>query len=184
MDNVGGFFFFSTAIINLFITFFAQNYILRKDYLCCKNVGFLLLHKVVVVVGYAVSCIGYRVIEEPKQFLTTLGLHVGLAALLILCYFVFGFYMYRHTTPRVLLIGSIAGYLSLSVAIFYDEANRQYNPETSDTFYVVYQVILFGFISFFCFSVLQSMKRNGIDRKSKNFKKKVFFVFNILESAS
>lgn len=28
------------------------------------------------------------------------------------------------------------------------------------------------------------MKRNGIDLKSKNFKKKVFFIFNVLESAS
>ena len=67
--------------------------------------------------------------------------------------------------------------------MFYDEANRQFKSNDS-SYYLVYQVVLFGFVSFFCFSLLQAMKRNGIDKKSKNFKKKVFFLFNVLESAS
>ena len=107
-----------------------------------------------------------------------------MSMLLLLCYFIFGFNIYRHTTPRVLLIGSLAAYCSLSLSIFYDEANRQYSSGKDTTNYLVYQIILFGFMSFFCFSVLQAMKRNGIDLKSKNFKKKVFFIFNVLESAS
>lgn len=63
VDNVSAGFFIVTAIINLFITFFAQNYILRKDYLCCKNVAFLLLHKITIILGYGVSCVGYRIIN-------------------------------------------------------------------------------------------------------------------------
>ncbi len=63
VDDISAGFFIVTAIINLFITFFAQNYVLRKDYLCCKNVAFLLVHKVVIIVGYAVSCVGYRIIN-------------------------------------------------------------------------------------------------------------------------
>jgi hypothetical protein len=62
VDDVSAGFFVITAIINLFITFFAQNYILRKDYLCCKNVAFLLLHKTVLIIGYGINCVGNRVV--------------------------------------------------------------------------------------------------------------------------
>ncbi len=179
MDDVAGGFFVLTGVLNLFITFFAQNYVLRKDYLCCKNVAFLLVHKILIFVTYGVSCVGYRMLDEPRQFLVFLGIHLVASSLLVLCYFIFGFNIYRHTTPRVLLIGSLAAYSSLSLSIFYDEARRQFGS-SKETYYLVYQVILFGFVSFFCFTVLQAMKRNGIDKKSKNFKKKVFFVFNVL----
>ena len=50
VDDASGGFFVVTAIVNLLITFFAQNYVLRKDYLCCKNVAFLLLHKVMLII--------------------------------------------------------------------------------------------------------------------------------------
>ena len=130
VDNVSAGFFIFTAIVNLFITFFAQNYILRKDYLCCKNVAFLLLHKITIILGYGVSCVGYRIINDPTQFLIFLGIHLCAALLLFLCYFLFGFNIYRHTTPRVLLIASIVAYLSLGLSAFYDEANRQYTKET------------------------------------------------------
>lgn len=183
VDDVSAGFFIVTAIVNLFITFFAQNYILRKDYLCCKNVAFLLLHKITIIIGYGVSCVGYRIINEPTHFLILLGIHLCAASLLFLCYFLFGFNIYRHTTPRVLLIASLVAYLSLSLSTFYDEANRQYTHGT-EIYYIVYQVVLFGIISFFCFSILQGMKRNGVSKQEKNFKKKVFFIFNVLESAS
>ena len=120
VDDVAGGFFIVTALINLFITFFAQNYILRKDYLCCKNVAFFILHKMVIILGYGFNCIGHRMISDSNRFLIFLGIHVFLASVTMLCYFIFGFYMYRHTTPRVLLIGSIAAYMSLSVSTFYD----------------------------------------------------------------
>lgn len=179
VDNVSAGFFIITAIINLFITFFAQNYVLRKDYLCCKNVAFLLLHKVTLILTYGVSCVGYRIITQPTQFLVFLGIHLCPAMLLFLCYFLFGFNIYRHTTPRVLLIGAVVGYLSLALSMFYDEANRQYSNGT-EMYYVIYQVILFGIISFFSFSLIQAMKRNGVSKNEKNFKKKVYFTFNIL----
>lgn len=130
VDNASAGFFIVTAIVNLFITFFAQNYILRKDYLCCKNVAFLLLHKITIILGYGVSCVGYRIINDQTQFLIFLGIHLCAALLLFLCYFLFGFNIYRHTTPRVLLIAAIAAYLSLSLSAFYDEANRQYTKGT------------------------------------------------------
>lgn len=63
VDNVSTGFFIVTAAINLFITFFAQNYVLRKDYLCCKNLAFLLLHKIIIILTYIVSCVGYRIIN-------------------------------------------------------------------------------------------------------------------------
>jgi hypothetical protein len=78
------------------------------------------------------------------------------------------------------LIGSLAAYASMSLSIFYDEISRQFSSGKQTSNYLVYQVILFGFVSFFCFTILQAMKRNGIDLKSTNFKKKVFFLFNVL----
>ena len=63
VDDAAGGFFVVTGVVNIFITFFAQNYVLRKDYLCCKNVAFLLIHKIAIFIGYGVSCIGYRIIN-------------------------------------------------------------------------------------------------------------------------
>jgi hypothetical protein len=63
VDDAAGGFFVITGVVNIFITFFAQNYVLRKDYLCCKNVAFLLIHKITIFIGYGVSCIGHRIIN-------------------------------------------------------------------------------------------------------------------------
>lgn len=124
-DDISAVFFVLTSMVNLFITFFAQNYVLRKDYLCCKNVTFLLLHKVVIILSYGANCIGFKIISDDSSFLIVLGIHLFAASGLMLCYFLFGYYIYRHTTPRALLLGFISAYLSLSLAIFFDEANRQ-----------------------------------------------------------
>jgi hypothetical protein len=120
VNNVSAGFFIATAIINVFITFFAQNYILRKDYLCCKNVAFLLLYKVIIVVSLAVNCIGLKIISTHSTFMVVLGFHLALSGIALITYFMFGFYIYRHTTPKVLLIGSISAYFSLSLTMLYD----------------------------------------------------------------
>jgi hypothetical protein len=120
VDDASGGFYVVTALINVLITFFAQNYVLRKDYLCCKNVTFLLFYKAVVIIGYGVNCIGYRVISSPYSFLIILIVHMVLALLTMICYFAFGFNIYRHTTPRVLTVGSITAYFSMSLTILYD----------------------------------------------------------------
>jgi hypothetical protein len=122
IDDVAAGFYVVTAAVNLFITFFAQNYVLRKDYLCCKNVQFMLVYKCVVFIGYVVNCIGYRVINKDniKTFLIFIIIHLVLSLLTMLCYFTFGFNIYRHLTPRVLLIGSIVIYVSLSLSLLYD----------------------------------------------------------------
>ncbi len=120
VDDPSSGFFIVTVIINVFITFFAQNYILRKDYLCCKNVNYLLLHKIIIILGYGLNCLGNRMINDHSTFLVFLGIHLAFSILLMVCYFWFGFYIYRHTTPRFLLLGSVAAYLSLSLAMFYD----------------------------------------------------------------
>lgn len=122
VDNVAAGFFFVTAAVNLFVTFFAQNYVLRKDYLCCKNVMFMLVYKVVVILGYMANCIAYRLIskDNTKTFLIFIIIHLVLSLLTMLCYFTFGYNIYRHSTPRVLMIGSIVIYVSLSLSLVYD----------------------------------------------------------------
>ena len=104
----------------MFITFFAQNYVLRKDYLCCKNVTFLLFYKTIIIIVYGVNCIGHRIISSSYSFLIILIIHMILALLLMICYFTFGFNIYRHTTPRVLTVGSITAYVSMCLTILYD----------------------------------------------------------------
>lgn len=122
IDDISLGFFIITAIVNVIITLFAQNYVLRKDYLCCKNVGFMLGYKIVVVIGYLVNCIGYRMINKDnvKTFLIFIIIHLILSLLIMLCYFTFGFNIYRHSTPRILLIGSIIIYTSLSLSLLFD----------------------------------------------------------------
>lgn len=55
-------FFAIAAAINLIISFLCQNYTLRKDYLCCKSMPYMMLWKLTVIIGYALNCSGYYLI--------------------------------------------------------------------------------------------------------------------------
>ena len=56
-------FFALAAFVNLFVNFLAQNYTLRKDYLCCKSMEFLMLFKSTIIFAYGFNCLGYYIIK-------------------------------------------------------------------------------------------------------------------------
>ena len=80
------------------------------------------MYKFVIIAGYAVSCIGTRIISNDniQAFLIIIVIHLVLSLLTMLCYFTFGFNVYRHSTPRVLMIGTIVVYSSLSLSLLFD----------------------------------------------------------------
>ena len=114
-------FLFISAFFNVAITFICQNYNLRKDYLCCKSVSYLLLFKISVIVAYSTNCIGYYIVNK-NQFLL-LGIicvHFLLSLILLIAYIGFGYYIYRHTVSQVLQAFLVCLYLSLSSGCLYD----------------------------------------------------------------
>lgn len=115
VDNVAAGFFFVTVLINIFITFFAQNYVLRKDYLCCKNMPFLIFYKVVVITVYAVDCVGQRTTVDKKSFITVLIILFLISLVSFIYYFISGYNCYRYSTPRYSLMGTLCILLSISV---------------------------------------------------------------------
>lgn len=115
-------FFFLAAIIYIFVTFISHNYTLRKDYLCCKSMEFLILFKIIIVLVYTIDCVGYYVVEDSTViFLCLVAVHFLFSVVLVIAYLAFGYYMYRHTVPMVLQVTIVCLYTSLSGGCLYDE---------------------------------------------------------------
>ena len=119
-------FFILAAIINLFVNFFGQNYTLRKDYLCCKSMEFLMLFKSSIIVGYLINFLGYFLIGDSKStLLVFLIVQFIIPLILLISFFLFGYLTYRHTATQLTLIVIINLYFSIALGNLYDCINSQ-----------------------------------------------------------
>lgn len=184
-DTYSAIFFVISTLLNLVVNFFCQNYSLRKDYLCCKSVEFLMIFKIAYILFYVINCLGHRFIKEGSAktiFLIFLCFHLLISAILVISYFSFGYNIYRHTTPRYLLVALITAKLSLSMSFVYDEINRS-SLVYSETRDLIYTGVFWVLTTAVAFVTLRRMRANGTDPESA-LKKRIFFVFGKLEESS
>lgn len=113
--------FILAAFINLIINFFGQNYTLRKDYLCCKSMEYLLMWKISLILGFAINCAGYYLIHDSKTILMVfLIIQLVIFASLLTCFFIFGFVLYRHTSSQLMLLVSLNIFCAITLGNFFD----------------------------------------------------------------
>ncbi len=153
-------FFVFAAFINLAISFLCQNYTLRKDYLCCKSMPYLMLWKVVIIVGYAINCSGYYLINNSQSgLLIYLTIQFLLSFTLILCYFLFGYLIYRHVSTQLALLFLLNTILSITAGNLYDAILTIYNGH----FVMNRNLEIAGFFFFFnailIYSILSNLKK-------------------------
>lgn len=108
--------------VNISISFFAQNYTQRKDYLCCKCLEFFMVFKAIVAVGYILNCITYLVLTQENYviFCVFCALHLCMGMSLFVCFFAFGYNIYRHSIAQILQVTIINLYFGLSLGNFHD----------------------------------------------------------------
>lgn len=173
-------FFTLAAVINILISFLCQNYTLRKDYLCCKSMQYMMLWRISIIVSYAINCAGYYFISSPTSFLIFLIFQFILNMCLYIFYFIFGYLMYRHSSSQIAYLFLLNLFCALSFAQLYD----CFLTMTTDTFVPNRSLVTTGF--FFVFLVLlsyslwTSIKKKGSLIDSKDPIKKIFFLFNKL----
>lgn len=152
VDPYSGILFGVAVIINLFVTFFMQNYSIRKDYLCCRNVDYLMLYKSLIFLGYGLNALA---INAPSQimFMCTLFAHLIISLTLFIVYFVKGATIYEHAISRTILIGTVVFYLSLSLGQLCDEFCRffHYYPGQIDILYYGIFCLLFSALAYTLF---------------------------------
>ena len=113
-------FFFIAAIINLIISFFCQNYTLRKDYLCCKSMQYLMMWKIAVVLSYALTCLGFYLIKASITLIIFTSLQLAIMIALFVFYFVFGYLMYRHPSSQFAYLLILNIFCSIAAGNMYD----------------------------------------------------------------
>lgn len=121
-------FFLIAAIINIFINFFCQNYTLRKDYLCCKSMSYMLMWKISVILGYILNSVGYYLVKNTTALMVFLSIQFLIILPVLICYFLFGYLIYRHTSSQIFLLVILNLFCSIRVGNLYDAILTIINP--------------------------------------------------------
>lgn len=153
VDLYSGIIFFVAVFINLFVTFFMQNYNIRKDYLCCKDVEYMMMFKVLLFIGYGVNAVAVTYCSST-MFISALVIHLCISVSLFLGYFFKGIIIYRHAISRNIFIGLLVLYMSLAAGQLCDEICRQigqYQDTQLDLIYGGMFCVLLGGLSWSLF---------------------------------
>jgi hypothetical protein len=170
------------VVINLLVTFFMQNYSFKKDYLCCRDVDYLILFKSLIYVAYAMDAL---VVAYPSSamMLCALIAHFGIALAMYTLYFVRGITIYEHSISRTILIGLIVVYLSLVTGQLCDEFCRlfQYYNTQLDMLYAGVFCLLISTLSYILFC---HIREQSLGDKKKSLKNKIYFIGDKVDSFS
>lgn len=154
VDKICGGLFAITCLLNLFVNFFQQNYAIRKDYLCCRNVDYLILLKTTIFIGYANNVIGVLYCSEIL-FMVTLFIHLILSTTLFFVYFFRGITIYEHNITRNLVMFLLILYISMVFSQVCDQILR-ITKTTTEThcllfladFFVLFSILAYSFFRY------------------------------------
>lgn len=98
--------------------------------------------------------------------------------ILLICYFSFGIYTYRHKIPRYCLFFLVSGFAALGTAAFLDSISALKRNTLN---YALHGPLLLVAITFFNWSTLEKRRRVAACPDNKNLKEKIYFLFNKFE---
>lgn len=178
-------FFVLAAVTNLVISFFCQNYTLRKDYLCCKSMQYMMMWRICIVLGYAASCAGYYLIGSSKVALIIfLAILFLLTGALLVCYFLFGYLIYRHTSSQLALLLLLNTFFSISAGNLYDAFVTLLHGNFVANRNLIFAGCFFVFVACLMYSLWTNIKKKGSLNDNKDPITKIYFIFNKLENSS
>lgn len=178
-------FYVPAVIMNITINLFCQNYSLRKDYLCCKSVEYLLLWKISVIIGFTMNCAGYYIIKNSQAYLIIfLVIQFLVFFSILILYFSFGFLIYRHSSSQIFLLFSLNLFCGITMGNLYDAVQVSINGNFVPNRNILLSVCFFVSLCIMSYCVWTKIKKNGSSIKNMNPIKKIYFLFNKLENSS
>lgn len=172
------------GLINLIISFFCQNYSLRKDYLCCKSMQYMIMWKISVILSYAISCKCYYFIESEFSLMIFLAIQFIIMVTLFISYFLFGFLIYRHSSTQIIQLFVLSIFLAITTANLYDAflsiTTREFVPNRN-LIVSLYFLVVLGFLMY---SIWTNIKKQGTDIETMDPIRKIYFIFNKIENSS
>jgi cation transport ATPase len=144
-----------------------------------------MLWKLSLIVGYAVNCAGYYLIGSSQGILMVfLVIQAITFSALIVCFFLFGFKMYRHTSSQVILITTLNMLCAVTIGNLFDTflslTHNYFMPNRN----IILSSCFFIFLSFLSYSLWTYLKKTSTSIDNKNSAKRIHFLFNKLENSS
>jgi hypothetical protein len=90
-----------SIVINLFSTFFLQDYTIRKDFLCCKSLSYLMIFKISLVIGYVVNTLSCFYSNNQQTYMAVILINLVLSSGLFFFYLKSGFMIYRNNIAKI-----------------------------------------------------------------------------------
>lgn len=170
--------------INIFATFFLQNYTARKDLLCCKSLPFSMILKAVMIVGYLIIYLVNNLsinIESSLILFITVNLILSLTA--FISYFAFGYTIYRYKQPKWMVIVFICGYFGTFLPMLaHMLQNIVCHSKTTTNFSEI--AVSFIILLYISHILLLKKYRTVILPNYKNLFKKQYILLQILEHSN
>lgn len=136
--------------------------------------------KVSVILGYSINCAGYYLIQDKATLVIFLILQLILFATLLVCYFIFGYLIYRHTSSQILILFAINTFSALAMGNLYDTILTLVNGEFVPNRNLMLAGCFFLSLCFLSYCVWTNIKKKGSSLDAKDPIKKIYFLFNKL----
>jgi hypothetical protein len=150
---------FSLAVLPaLFSTALLQNVTLRKYEFCCKSVPFCLTWRAIMIVSLIVGVTGTKNVSSGGQLVLWGFGQMTLGIILLVGYYSFGIYTYRHKVPRYCLFFLLCMFSSLSAAAFFDSLSALKRNSLN---YPLHAPLLLITMTFFNWSTLEKRRREA-----------------------
>lgn len=156
-----------------------QNLTLRKDEFCCKSIHYALVWRSLVIVSLAIGAVGADGVSTAGGLILWSLSQTAIGGVLLVCYYNFGIYIYRHRVPRFFFFFTVVGFASLAMASFFDSLEAEKNQRSAFALLAPLLLIVMGF---FNWATLERRRRVGAEPENKSLKEKAFFLFNKFEN--
>lgn len=131
-----------------------------------------------MIVSLIVGVTGTKNVSSGGQLVVWGFVQLVLGIVLLICYYSFGVYTYRHKVPRYCFFFLLSIFASLAAATFFDSLSALKRNSLN---YSLHAPLLVITITFFNWSTLEKRRREAACPENKNLKEKIYFIFNKFE---
>lgn len=108
--------------------------------------------------------------------------HFIISLNLVVCYYLFGLTIYRHSIPKNFLFVIIILYFSCSLTFLFDLLLKSNNNLPTSSFYELF-ILIFSVSIFFSYALLGKIRNESSWKEKARLKNKIYFFLNKFENS-
>ena len=133
-----------SALLNLFSTFFNQNYTRRKDLFIFRSWEFAIIQNSIAILFYVIDVISVRIVRDyPIVLYFMVSAIAILSFLMVFFYFWFGFINFKQPIMKLSILVGLSSFFSLCLAICVDVSTSYIHIHIN--FLMIFPIVLFLF---------------------------------------